>query len=73
VRELYGGDSRDRRLARLEIERAADRLIKVHGPDAFSHAAERLNVARQKGDEADHIFWRQIAEKVKRQLPAAAR
>ncbi len=55
-----------------EIERAADRLIKVHGRWAFNHAARRVDVARKKGDEADHIFWMQIAEKVKRELPANA-
>lgn len=55
-----------------EIERAADRLIKVHGRWAFNHAARRIDVARKKGDQADHIFWMQIAEKVKRELPARA-
>ena len=55
-----------------EIERAADRLIKVHGRWAFNHAAWRIDVARKKGDQADHIFWMQIAEKVKRELPARA-
>lgn len=55
-----------------EIERAADRLIKVHGRWAFNHAARRIDVARKKGDRADHIFWMQIAEKVKRELPARA-
>ncbi len=53
-----------------EIERAADRLIKVHGRCAFNHAARRIDVARKKGDEADRVFWHQIAEKVKRELPA---
>ena len=55
-----------------EIERAADRLIKMHGRWAFNHAARRIDVARKKGDQADHIFWMQIAEKVKRELPARA-
>ena len=55
-----------------EIERAADRLIKVHGRWTFNHAARRIDVARKKGDQADHIFWMQIAEKVKRELPARA-
>ena len=55
-----------------EIERAADRLIKVHGRWAFNHAARRIDVARKKADQADHIFWMQIAEKVKRELPARA-
>ena len=53
-----------------EIERAADRLIKVHGRWAFNHAARRIDVARKKGDEAAHVFWMRIAEKVKRELPA---
>ena len=64
--------ARELRLVRHEIERAADRLIKVHGRSAFDHAARRVDVARKKGDEADHIFWMQIAEKVKRELPAGA-
>ena len=68
--EPYTQDDSLRRLSRLEIERAAHRLIKVHGPKAFNHAARRLDVARKKGDEDNHIFWRQIAEKVKRELPA---
>ncbi len=65
-------DNISERLVRHEIERAADRLIKVHGSLAFNHAARRIDVARKKGDEADHVFWRQIAEKVKRELPAEA-
>ncbi len=72
MRQQVADDCRDYRLARLEIERAADRLIKVHGPMAFSHAAKRVDVALKKGDEADRVFWHQIAEKVKRQLPANA-
>ncbi len=55
-----------------EIERAADRLFKVHGRWAFNHSARRIDVARNKGDEADRVFWHQIAEKVKRELPAEA-
>ena len=55
-----------------EIDRAADRLIKVHGRWAFNHAARRIDVVRKKGAQADHIFWMQIAEKVKRELPARA-
>ena len=70
--EPYAEDTSERRLAILEIERAADRLIKVHGRSAFSHAARRIDVARKKGDEADHTFWMRIAEKVKRELPAGA-
>jgi len=69
----YAEDASNRRLVTLEIERAADRLIKVHGRLAFNHAARRVDVARKTGDEADHIFWMRIAEKVKRQLPAGAR
>ncbi len=65
-------DNISERLAKYEIERAADRLIKVHGRWAFKHAARRIDVARKKGDEADHTFWMQIAEKVKRELPAEA-
>ena len=63
-------DARERRLAKHEIERAADRLIKVHGRWAFNLAARRIDVARKKGDEAAHVFWMRIAEKVKRELPA---
>lgn len=63
-------DTISKRQVLHEIERAADRLIKVHGRWAFNHAARRIDVARKKGDEADHIFWMQIAEKVKRELPA---
>ncbi len=70
--EPYTEDARERRLAHHEIERAADRLIKVHGRWAFNHAARRIDVARKKGDDADHVFWMQIAEKVKRELPAEA-
>ena len=70
--EPYAEDDSERRLVKFEIERAADRLIKVHGQWAFNHAARRVDVARKKGDEADHIFWMQIAEKVKRELPAKA-
>ena len=70
--EPYAEDASERRLAILEIERAADRLIKVHGRSAFNHAARRIDVARKKGDEADHTFWMRIAEKVKRELPAGA-
>ena len=65
-------DTISERQALHEIERAADRLIKVHGRWAFNHAARRIDVARKKGDQADHIFWMQIAEKVKRELPARA-
>ena len=68
----YAEDDSDRRLVKYEIERAADRLIKVHGRWAFNHAARRVDVARKKGNEADHTFWMQIAEKVKRELPAGA-
>ena len=42
------------------------------GPKAFNHAARRVDVALKKGDEDNHIFWRQIAEKVKRELPAVS-
>ncbi len=70
--EPYSEDARERRLAKYEIERAADRLIKVHGRWAFNHAARRIDVARKKGDQANHTFWMQIAEKVKRELPAEA-
>jgi len=72
VSEPYAENDSERRLVKHEIERAADRLIKVHGRWAFNHAARRVDVARKKGDEADHIFWLQIAEKVKRELPAGA-
>ncbi len=68
----YAENTLERRLVKHEIERAADRLIKVHGRSAFDHAARRVDVARKKGDEADHTFWMQIAEKVKRELPAGA-
>jgi len=71
VSDLCAENDNERRLVLLEIERAADRLIKVHGRSAFNHAAQRVDVARKKGDEADHIFWMRIAEKVKRQFPAA--
>ncbi len=70
--EPYAEGARERRLVKHEIERAADRLIKVHGRWAFNHAARRIDVARKKGDGADHIFWMRIAEKVKRELPAGA-
>ncbi len=58
------------RLVMYEAERAAQRLIKVHGNSAFDHAAQRLTQARKRGNEADSYFWRQIAEMVRRQLPA---
>ncbi len=70
--ELYADNDNERRMVLHEIERAADRLIKVHGRWAFNHAARRIDVARKKGDEDDHIFWMQIAEKVKRELPAVS-
>jgi aspartokinase-like uncharacterized kinase len=69
VSELHTDTISERQVLH-EIERAADRLIKVHGRWAFNHAARRIDVARKKGDQADHIFWMQIAEKVKRELPA---
>lgn len=56
------------RLLKLEIDRAADRLIKVHGKQAFDLAAHKVNVARRKGDEATHVYWIRIAEEVKRNL-----
>ena len=28
--------------------------------------------AKKKGDEDNHIFWRQIAEKVRREFPATS-
>ena len=59
----YAEDDIERRLVKYEIERAADRLIKVHGRKAFNHAARRVDMALKKGDEDNHIFWRQIAEK----------
>ena len=62
-------DASTRRLVIHEIEKTADRLIKVHGRRAFNHASMKVDVARKKGDEADHIYWMKIAEKVKRQLP----
>ncbi len=65
-------DSSTRRLVILEIEKTADRLIKVHGRRAFNHASMKVDVARKKGDEADHIYWMKIAEKVKRHLPRYA-
>jgi aspartokinase-like uncharacterized kinase len=71
VSELHTDTISERQVLH-EIERAADRLIKVHGRWAFNHAARRIDVARKKGDQADHIFWMQIAEKVKRELPARA-
>jgi len=61
-----------KRLLKLEIDRAADRLIKVYGHQAFALAAQKIDVARKKGDDADHIYWMQIAETVKRELPAKA-
>lgn len=60
------------RLLRLEIDRAADRLIKVHGPKAVTHAAEKVDVALKNGNTADHIFWMRIANKVKSELPGQA-
>ncbi len=66
-------DNISERQVKHEIERAADRLIKVHGRWAFNHAARRIDVARKKGDRADHVFWMRIAEKVKRELPAGTR
>jgi len=65
-------DASTRRLVILEIEKTADRLIKVHGRRAFNHASMKVDVARKKGDEADHLYWMKIAEKVKRQLPLYA-
>ena len=70
--ELYTKDQSLRRLVKLEIERAANRLIKVHGRKAFNHAAQRVDLALKKGDEDNRIFWRRIAEKVKSELPAKA-
>lgn len=70
--EPYAEDHGERRLVKFEIERAADRLIKVHGRWAFDHAARRIDVARKKGDRADRVFWMRIAEKAKRELPAGA-
>ncbi len=70
--QSYAEDTSDRRLVILEIERTADRLIKVHGRRAFNHASMKVDIARKKGDEDDHIYWMQIAEKVKRQLPRYA-
>ncbi len=43
-----------------------------HGRKAFNHAAQRVDVALKKGDEDNHIFWSQIAEKVKSELPATS-
>ena len=65
-------DTSIRRLVNHEIERTADRLIKVHGRRAFNHASMKVDVSRTKGDEADHNYWMKIAEKVKRQLPRYA-
>ena len=62
-------DTSTRRLVIHEIEKTADRLIKVHGRRAFNHASMKVDVARKKGDKADRIYWMKIAEKVKRQLP----
>ena len=45
-----------KRLLKLEIDRAADRLIKVHGPKAVTHAAQKVDSALKKGNTADHIF-----------------
>ena len=45
-----------KRLLKLEIDRAADRLIKVHGPKAVTHAAQKVDFALKKGNTADHIF-----------------
>ena len=67
--QTYTEDTSSRRLVILEIEKTADRLIKVHGPRAFNLASKKVDVALKKGDEADHIYWMRIAEKVKRQLP----
>jgi len=71
VSDLNSDHAQARRLAEHEIERAAGRLIKVHGKSAFNHAAQKVHMARQNGDEADHIFWMQIAEKLKRAFDKA--
>jgi len=60
------------RLLKLEIDRAADRLIKVHGKQTFTHAALKMDIAEKKGDDADQVFWMRIAEKVKRELPVTS-
>ncbi len=65
--QSYAEDTSARRLVLLEIEKTADRLIKVHGRRAFNHASKKIDVARKKGNEADHVYWMQIAENVKRQ------
>ena len=57
------------RLLKLEIDRAADRLIKVHGRQAFTHVARKVEVALKNGDEANHVYWMKIAEEVKRNIP----
>ena len=64
--QSYAEEASTRRLVILEIEKTADRLIKVHGRRAFNHASKKVDVARKKGDEADHLYWMQIAEKIKR-------
>ena len=70
--DLNSDHAQARRLAQQEIERAADRLAKVHGKSAFNHAAQKVHMARQNGDDADHIFWTQIAEKLKREFDKAS-
>ncbi len=57
------------RLLKLEIDRAAERLIKVHGRQAFTHASSKVDVALKNSDDANHVYWMKIAEKVKRELP----
>ena len=61
-----------KRLLKLEIDRAADHLIKVHGPKAVTHAAQKVDFALKKGNTADHNFWMRIASKVKSELPGRA-
>lgn len=61
-----------KRLVKLEIDRTADRMIKVHGLHAITHATQKVDVALKKGNTADHIFWMRIANKVKKELPGQA-
>ncbi len=48
----------------LEIYRAANALIKKHGPDAPTHAAIRAVAMLDKGDLGGYAVWRRILRAV---------
>ncbi len=53
----------------LDIYRAANVLVKRHGPDAPIHAAMRADAMLEKSDLDGYAVWKMILKAVEELLP----